>query len=122
MKEVIVTDINGDSFMQIQENDFGQIEGVVLHGLNVIVDGKTIFKAETKRRKTNADVIREMTDEQLSEFLDDVQMGDIDFAVTFCGLCKEEESTLNCDDCRLDWLKRDCTDCRGLKYWENQSG
>ncbi len=70
--------------------------------------------------KTNADVIREMTDEQLSDFLDRVQLGDIDFAVTFCDLCKKDESTLNCDDCRLDWLKRDCTDCRGLKQGETK--
>ena len=72
--------------------------------------------------KTNADVIREMTDEQLRDFIDDVSWGDIDFAVTFCDLCKKDEnSTLSCDDCRLDWLKRDCTDCRGLKYWEKKN-
>lgn len=74
--------------------------------------------------KTNADVIREMTDEQLSDFLDCVSWGEIDYAVTFCDLCKKDGGNADgydCDDCRLDWLKRDCTDCRGLKYWEKQN-
>lgn len=71
--------------------------------------------------KTNADVIREMTDEQLSDFLDRVQVGDIDFGVAFCGLCIKDGGNAvgyDCDDCRLDWLQRDCTDCRGLKRGE----
>lgn len=69
--------------------------------------------------KTNADVIREMTNEELRDFLNDYRMGEIDIGITFCGMCEKEDNGMNydCDDCRLDWLKRDCTDCRGLKYW-----
>lgn len=68
--------------------------------------------------KTNADVIREMSDEELSKFLFDYEIGFIDTSITHCNWCKKDGNTLgyDCDDCRLDWLKRDSADFRGLKY------
>lgn len=52
---------------------------------------------------TNADCIREMSDEELAEFIDRCEMGDIDYAKTFCDLCNGQ---YECDQCRLDWLKQ----------------
>ena len=65
---------------------------------------------------TNADVIRSMTDEQLDHFLDMWEVGDIDYAVTFCDLCKDGGNVLNldCDGCRKYWLTNDATEYNGL--------
>lgn len=52
---------------------------------------------------TNADKIRAMSDEELADFIDRCEMGDIDYAKTFCDLCNGQ---YECDQCRLDWLKQ----------------
>ena len=52
---------------------------------------------------TNADRIRSMSDEELADFIDRCEMGDIDYANTFCDLCNGQ---YECDQCRLDWLKQ----------------
>lgn len=52
---------------------------------------------------TNADRIRAMSDEELAEFIDRCEMGDIDYAKTFCDLCNGQ---YECDQCRLDWLQQ----------------
>lgn len=75
---------------------------------------------------TNADVIRGMTDEQLAYFLAGWEDSDIDYSCTFCDLCQEHaretgesgnELHLDCDGCRLWWLKQDAeTAYNGLKY------
>ena len=58
-----------------------------------------------KRIITNGDRIRSMSDEELAEFLDRWEMGDIDYSKTFCDLC---EGQYDChDDCWLDWLKQE---------------
>ena len=68
---------------------------------------------------TNADVIRKMTDDELNEFLAEWECGDIDYAVTFCDLCKDygNELNLDCDGCRKHWLTRDAVEYGGLFYW-----
>lgn len=38
-----------------------------------------------------------------AEFIDRCEMGDIDYAKTFCDLCNGQ---YECDQCRLDWLKQ----------------
>lgn len=48
-----------------------------------IVDDKT-------KRETNADVIRRMDNNQLAEFLRDFELGDVDYAVAFCDLCRKK--------------------------------
>lgn len=65
---------------------------------------------------TNAEVIRQMSDEQLLDFLERWELGDIDYAVTFCDYCKRNEISvhLDCDYCRADWLSRNCTQYGGL--------
>ena len=54
-----------------------------------------------KKRKTNADRIRAMSDEELTEFL---------YQCEFCDLCNEgcDACTYNgyCDKRLLDWLKQ----------------
>ena len=52
---------------------------------------------------TNADRIRSMTDEELADFLDRWEIGDVDYSKTFCDLC---DGQYDChDDCLMDWLK-----------------
>ena len=75
---------------------------------------------------TNADVIRQMTDDELYEFLSEWECGDIDYAVTFCDLCNDATKrgevgnvlNLDCDGCRKHWLNRDADGYGGLRYWE----
>ena len=76
---------------------------------------------------TNADVIRGMTDEQLANFLAGWEDGDIDYSCTFCDLCEEHEKEtgkpgnemhLDCDGCRLWWLKQDAVEAyNGLDHF-----
>lgn len=57
--------------------------------------------------QTNADRIRAMSDEELANFLDRVEMGDIDYSKTFCDLC---DGFYDChDDCLLGWLRAEAT-------------
>lgn len=65
---------------------------------------------------TNADVIRNMSDEQLDDFLARWELGDIDYSIAFCDLCKESGNILNldCDGCRKHWLECDATKYGGL--------
>ena len=51
---------------------------------------------------TNADRIRSMSDEELADFIDRCEMGDIDYANNFCDLCNGQ---YECNQCDLDWLK-----------------
>lgn len=58
--------------------------------------------------QTNADRIRAMSDEELAEFLDRWELGDIDYSKTFCDLC---DGQYDChDDCLMDWLKQEVTE------------
>lgn len=53
---------------------------------------------------TNADRIRNMLDEELADFLDDVY-NNIDDEFDFpCNSCYEK---VNCDICFLEWLKEE---------------
>ena len=59
-------------------------------------------------KPSNADRIRSMTDEELADFLERWELGDIDYSKTFCDLCKGQ---YDChDDCLLDWLKKEVDD------------
>ena len=55
---------------------------------------------------TNADRIRAMSDEELSEFISRIEIGDFGqqvYGKTFCDMCKGQ---YKCDDCRLWWLQQ----------------
>ena len=69
---------------------------------------------------TNADVIRQMNDDQLDNLLAEWENNDIDYAITFCDMCKESgnELGLDCDGCRKHWLQSDAKAYNGLLYWE----
>ena len=57
---------------------------------------------------TNADRIRDMSDEELAEFISRIEIGDFGpqvYGKTFCDLCKVQ---YECDDCRLWWLQQPC--------------
>ena len=58
------------------------------------------------REMTNADRIRAMSDEKLSEFISRIEIGDFGqqvYGKTFCDMCKDQ---YECDDCRLWWLQQ----------------
>lgn len=70
---------------------------------------------------TNADVIRQMSDEDLQDFLITWENGGYasDYPVAFCDLCEQEGGNtlgLDCDGCILHWLKRDSNDTGGLSF------
>ena len=77
-----------------------------LNGSKVKILGCSRY--EKKPIKTNADRIRAMTDEELAEFLDRWELGDIDYAKTFCDLCNGQYDCHN--DCLMDWLKQEATE------------
>ena len=55
---------------------------------------------------TNADRIRALPDEELSEFISRIEIGDFGqqvYGKTFCDMCKGQ---YECDDCRLWWLQQ----------------
>ena len=56
-----------------------------------------------RKKQTNADRIRSMSDEELADFINRCEMNDIDYAKTFCDLCNGQ---YECDQCRLDWLQQ----------------
>lgn len=65
---------------------------------------------------TNADRIRSMTDDELYEFLSMWEMGDFEYAVTFCDMCIEHgnELDLDCDGCRRHWLTSSADSYNGI--------
>ena len=70
---------------------------------NLAIKRKTCKKAKTKYVMTNADRIRAMSDDELADFIYRCEMGDIDYAKTFCDLCNGQ---YECGQCRLDWLRK----------------
>lgn len=56
--------------------------------------------------ESNADKIRSMTDEELADFIQRVEIGDFncnDYGKTFCDMC---DGQYECDDCLKYWLKQ----------------
>lgn len=73
--------------------------------------------------KTNADVIRSMTNDELSDFLEEFEVGDIDYAETFCNLCekyaREHSRSVDCCGCLKWWLELPAKQHpQGLEYWK----
>lgn len=59
-----------------------------------------------EQKLSNADRIRDMSDEELAEFISRIEIGDFGpqvYGKTFCDMCKGQ---YECDDCRLWWLQR----------------
>lgn len=81
------------------KHENGQI-GLIVHEDEL----KSMFKFV---KQTNADRIRCMSDEELEEFMSRCELGDIDYSVTFCSLCKKDGNRLglDCNGCRLHWLQ-----------------
>lgn len=65
---------------------------------------------------TNAERIRSMTDDELYDFLSMWEMGDFEYAVTFCDLCKIDGNALglDCDGCRKHWLESSADAYNGI--------
>lgn len=50
---------------------------------------------------TNYDRIRNMSVEEMADFMERLEMSDIDYARTFCSMCPDGN---DCNDCRKWWL------------------
>lgn len=60
----------------------------------------------SEQKLSNADRIRDMSDEELAEFISRIEIGDFGpqvYGKTFCDMCKGQ---YECDDCRLWWLQQ----------------
>ena len=60
-----------------------------------VITTKEKRKYVRSKKQTNADRIRNMTDEELAEFLVTVN----------CAYCKHENTEKDCEDCFLEWLQ-----------------
>ena len=59
-----------------------------------------------EQKRSNADRIRAMSDEELADFISRIEIGDFGpqvYGKTFCDLCSGQ---YECDDCRLWWLQQ----------------
>lgn len=75
------------------------------HGKNITLFGDS-WQCDYIPTPTNADRIRAMSDEELSEFISRIEIGDFGqqvYGKTFCDMCKGQ---YECDDCRLWWLQQ----------------
>lgn len=76
------------------EEDIYQNDKVDEDSLELIEDLFYIVKLTNHTRHTNADMIRNMSDEELADFLDDV-------GIPPCDCCCHNE----CESCWKDWLQ-----------------
>ena len=78
------------------------------------------------KKMTNADRIRAMTDDELFDFIDKVRLDDIDYACTFCDMCKDAGGNalgIDCDGCLRRWLTLDASEHpQGLDFFAPKSG
>lgn len=65
---------------------------------------------------TNLEYIRTMNDDMLADFLEELEIGDIDWAQGFCDLCDKDHYL--CTSCFRQWLANDCEEYQGLAIWE----
>lgn len=75
------------------------------HGKNITLFGDS-WQCDYIPTPTNADRIRAMSDEELAEFINRIEIGDFGpqvYGKTFCDMCKGQ---YECDDCRLWWLQQ----------------
>lgn len=86
-----------------------EMDGAQFHWCKKYYDSYDDSKAEeceSYEPKTNADKIRNMTDEELADFIQRVQIGDfsnLDYGKTFCDMCNDK---YQCEDCLKLWLKQ----------------
>ena len=69
------------------------------------------------KSKTNANVIREMNNNQLAAFIEKVELNDLDYAITFCDCCGGEGNNglhLDCEGCLKHWLNSPADGIFGL--------
>lgn len=69
------------------------------------IDPNKANKCKDYKSKTRGDKIRSMTDEELADFIQRVEIGDFncnDYGKTFCDMC---DGQYECDDCLKYWLK-----------------
>lgn len=72
-----------------------------------------VMNERTVKPKTNADVIREMTTDQLADFISRCEINEIDYAHTYCDLCDFDN---DCMKCLKIWLDTPADKTFGLLY------
>ena len=65
---------------------------------------------------TNLERIKEMSLDQLAELIQKIELGDLDYAKTFCDMCDTHDPTNDCDECCKMWLQRDSKEPFGLDW------
>lgn len=73
---------------------------------------------------TNFERIKAMSLYEMQEFLERFEMGDVDYAKTFCDMCCKdaapERRSTDCNGCLKWWLESDSRLPQGLDYWEDK--
>lgn len=59
--------------------------------------------ASARVKRTNADRIRAMSDEELARFIDDIETSKVEMWHGFCDICDAKE----CWRCTFTWLKQE---------------
>lgn len=74
--------------------------------------GSEEYREIEQKIPTNADHIRSMSDEEMADFLEKFQLGDINYSITFCDLCEKDGNALNldCKGCLKHWLSTEVED------------
>ena len=69
---------------------------------------------------SNADAIRSMTDDQLFDFIQRIELQDIDYGQTFCNEDFCDMKSENCDKCLKWWLSDIDAENhpQGVKYYD----
>lgn len=57
---------------------------------------------------TNYEKIKQMTVDEMIDFMEKLELKDIDYSLTFCNLCNGQYDCEN--DCMRQWLEREVKD------------
>lgn len=76
-----------------------------LYCVGIVVD---LYSKEKTKKMTNYERIKNMTVEEMIDFLDKVEMGDLDYSLTFCNMCKGQYDCQN--DCMRKWLESEVSE------------
>ncbi len=124
VQDIFYVDADEDGFLYSTENNWYDVKQITAwmplpdpHGEPVKVRGNGFLKQMGPCGESNADVIRKMDDKELFNFLSRFELGDIDYALTFCDMCEngKTDRDLECSQCLKSWLLRDANEWQGLK-------
>lgn len=104
--EIIVRMIGNKPYYEVKYREVGEKDysvGYSSYDLNIVLGFiAEYFEIVERDRQTNADRIRNMSDEELAEFLDNVFNNFFDGFEFPCDVCSERT---NCETCFKEWLQ-----------------